>query len=104
MAMPPCTLSIADLIGSAIVTAEGERLGHVVDLEVDARAEYRVSALVFGRYGWLYRFHALASVARRLGRSGAPRRVPWAAVDRFERFTVTLKPGCELETEESLHA
>jgi len=86
---------IADLIGSKIVTAEGKRIGRVVDIQVSIGPEHEVSSLIFGRYAWLYRFHVLRPFASIFGLHHQPQIVPWSAVDRFERFVVTLKAGQE---------
>lgn len=50
---------------------------------------------MYGHYGWLYRLHVLEPVAQRLGLHATVHVIPWDAVDRFERYTVTLKPGWE---------
>jgi len=89
------TISIADLIGSKIVTAGGKRIGHVVDIEVTSGPEYEVTGLVFGRYAWLYRFDVLYPFARVFGLDVEPDTIAWDAVERFERLVVTLKPGHE---------
>ena len=89
------TISIADLIGSKIVTAEGKKIGHVVDIEVTHGPVYEVTGLVFGRYAWLYRFDVLYPFARAFGLE--PDTIPWHAVERFEHLSVILKPGHEHE-------
>ena len=91
------TISIADLIGSKIVTADGKKVGHVVDIEVTRGSEYEVTGLVFGRYAWLYRFDVLYPFARAFGLDVEPDTIPWHAVERFEHLTVILKPGYEHE-------
>jgi sporulation protein YlmC with PRC-barrel domain len=84
---------IEDLVGSKIVSAEGKHLGHVVDLQFTGGPEYEVSALVFGEPAWLYRYNVLEPFTRTFGISLKPHTVPWASVERFEHFVVTLKPG-----------
>jgi sporulation protein YlmC with PRC-barrel domain len=91
------TISIADLIGSKIVTAEGKKIGHVVDIEVTHGPVYEVTGLVFGRYAWLYRFDVLYPFARAFGLDVEPDTIPWHAVERFEQLKVILKPGREHE-------
>ena len=91
------TLSIADLIGSKIVTAGGKRIGHVVDIQVTPGPEYEVTGLVFGRYAWLYRFDVLHPFIKAIGLDVEPDTIPWHAVEGFERLVVTLKPGYEPE-------
>lgn len=98
---------LADLIGSKIVTAEGKRIGRVVDIQISIGPEHEVSALIFGRYAWLYRFHVLRPFARTFGLHHQPQIVPWSAVARFERLVVTLKVGQESRVEsgsDDLHA
>lgn len=92
-------LLLADLIGSKIVTAEGKRIGRVVDIQITSGPEYRVVALIFGEYAWLYRFHVLRPFARTFGLHHQPYIVPWSAVERFERLVVTLKVGQESRIE-----
>ena len=88
-------IRIEDLIGSKIVTAEGKMLGHVVDIHVTREREPEVIALVYGRSGWLYRLGVLYPFSQALGLQFKPYTVPWQAVEKFERLTVTLKPGYE---------
>ena len=95
MAHVRARMSIEDLVGSKIVTAEGKRVGRVVDVQVTRGPEYEVSALIFGEYAWLYRFHVLRPFAWTFGLRHQPRIVPWDAVGRFEHFVVTLKAGHE---------
>jgi sporulation protein YlmC with PRC-barrel domain len=87
------TLYIEDLIGSKIVTAEGKHIGHVVDLQFTGGPEYEVTALVFGEPAWLYRYDVLEAFTKTFGVYLKPHTVPWNAVERFEHFVVTLKPG-----------
>jgi sporulation protein YlmC with PRC-barrel domain len=87
------TLFIEDLIGSKIITAEGKHLGHVVDLQFTGGPEYEVTTLVFGKSAWLYRYDVLEPFTRTFGIYLKPHTVPWNAVERFEEFVVTLKPG-----------
>ena len=84
-------LYISDLLYSQIVTSKGKRIGHVVDIQISPGAEHRVTALVFGRYAWLYRLHVLHPFARAFGLDIEPDIVPWDAVERFERHTFVLK-------------
>jgi sporulation protein YlmC with PRC-barrel domain len=91
--------SIAGLIGAVIATADGHRLGHVVDVELTPAPEYRVLALLYGRAAWLYRFHALHGSAALLGRRPRFRRIPWEAVASAARDRITLKAGAEPQAE-----
>ncbi len=89
------SLRLQSLVASTIVTADGRKLGRVVDIEVTQPPEFRVHALVYGKRGWLDRLGVLIPLAHFAGRSGQPKTVPWDVVDRFEEFTITLKPGYE---------
>lgn len=91
----PRTIRIADLIGSKVVTADGRKLGRVVDLQLSPGPTYRLTGVVYGRYGWLSRLHVLHLVERFLGDRAKACNLPWEAVDRFEGFKVTLKRGGE---------
>jgi sporulation protein YlmC with PRC-barrel domain len=95
------TLYIGDLLSSKIVTSEGEKIGHVVDLEITPDQEHKVTALVYGWNGWLFRWHVLHPFAEKFGLRFKPNTVPWDAVDRFEHLTITLKPGREPKPSES---
>lgn len=89
------TLFIGDLLGSKIVTAEGKRIGHVIDIECTSGREQKVTALVFGTHAWLSRWHVAFSWIEKLGGHSEPDKIPWAAVESFESLTVRLKPGRE---------
>ena len=93
MTARPRTIRIADLIGSTVVTAEGDRVGRVADILVTRRSPHRVAELDLGTAGWSERLgidHVFG-----LGREAvrAPHRIPWDAVAAFDGRTVTLKPG-----------
>ena len=89
------TVRIEVMLGSKIVTAEGKKIGHVVDIELTRGRVHKVTALVFGKHGWLYRWHVLHPIAEKFGLRIEPDTVPWDAVDHFEGLTITLKPGRE---------
>jgi hypothetical protein len=84
---------LEDLVGSRIVSPDRRLVGHVVDVQVSPAAGFRVTGLMYGRYGWLYRLHVLEPFVRRLDLRATIQVIPWRAVDHFEHFTVTLKPG-----------
>ncbi len=91
---PTCTVvRIEDLIGSKIVTGEGERLGHVVDIHVTCEREPEAVALVYGESGWLYRLGVLYPFSQVLRLKFKSYTVPWQAIEKFEHLTVTLKAG-----------
>lgn len=91
MAAAPRRITIGDLVGSTVVTAEGKRVGRVVDVQATRGPEYRVVALDYGLYAWLYRVHVLRALTRRLSGREEPHTVPWEAVDRIEGTKVWLK-------------
>ncbi len=86
-------VSIEDLVGSRIETAAGRRVGRVVDVEVEPAPSYRVCALLYGLYGWLYRFHALQAAAAIISIHARYERIPWDGVAAYDGRTVRLKPG-----------
>lgn len=88
-------IRIEDLIGSKIVTADGRKLGSVVDIHITREREPEVIALVYGRLAWLYRFGVLYPFSHLLHLKFHPYTVPWSAVEKFEHLTITLKPGFE---------
>jgi len=88
-------IRIEDLIGSKIITADGRKLGHVVDIHVTREREPEVIALVYGRLAWLYRLGVLYPFSHLLHLTFHPYTVPWSAVAKFEHLTVTLKPDFE---------
>ena len=91
--MPETTkkLLISDLLDCKIVTAEGKLIGHVADVQITPGPEYRVTALLFGEGGWLYRLHVLNHLAHRTPHK--PDSVPWEAVDTIKHPVITLKAG-----------
>ena len=91
----PRILSIGDLLGSKIVTSDGKRIGHVVDMEITPGREQKVTALVYGKHGWLYRWHVLHPFAEKFGLRIEPDKIPWDDVKEFEHLTVKLKQGRE---------
>lgn len=90
-------LRIADLLGSKILTADGRHIGHVVDIELIRDKKPRAKALVYGRHGWLYRWHVLEPFTSKFGQHFEPDTIPWQAVERFENLTIVLKRGYEPE-------
>lgn len=88
---------VEDIVGSKIVTSEGKKIGRVVEMLVTRGSEHEVTALVCGRYAWLYRFHVLESFTKTFGLRIEPHTIPWNAVERFERFVVVLNPGYEVK-------
>jgi hypothetical protein len=90
------TVTIEDLVGSKVVTAEGKQVGRVTEVQVTPGPEYRVIGLDVGLTAWLERLHLLGRLVALRGTDIKPRTASWDDVDRYERFTVALKPGREL--------
>ncbi len=91
----PQHITIEGLVGSRIVTADGEHVGHVVEIRDSPGPDYRILELQFGRYGWLDRLNILRLIHGKYRPFAKSERIPWDAVASFERFTVTLKPGSD---------
>jgi hypothetical protein len=89
-------LTIEDLVGSKVVTAEGKQVGRVIEVQVTPGPEYRVIAFDVGLSAWLDRLHLLGRLVALRGTDIKPRMASWDDVDRYERFTVILKPGREI--------
>ena len=84
----PRTLSIADVLGSRILSADGRRIGHVVDLRVDPQT-YAVSDLLVGHMAWLRRLRVYRGTHK-------PHAIPWSAVKSFDRYTIRLGEDAKL--------
>ncbi|MBV9712347.1 MAG: PRC-barrel domain-containing protein [Ktedonobacteraceae bacterium] len=87
---------ISDLLGSRIVTAEGKRLGHVLDIQLTSGPEYKVTALMYGRSGLFHRLHLLNPFRKGNPSLPEPDAIPWDAVVSFEHRIVKLKSGFEI--------
>jgi sporulation protein YlmC with PRC-barrel domain len=90
------TVTMEDLVGSKLVTAEGKQVGRVTEVQVTPGPEYRVIGLDVGLTAWLERLHLLGRLVALRGTDIKPRTASWDDVDRYERFTVVLKPEREL--------
>jgi sporulation protein YlmC with PRC-barrel domain len=90
-------ISLSDLIDSKVVTAEGEKVGRVVDVQVTPHPPHEVLALICGSLGWLERLAILRPFIKAFGREPKQKNVPWEAVDRYENLKVYLKPGRQPE-------
>jgi sporulation protein YlmC with PRC-barrel domain len=83
------------LIGAHVVDSSGKQIGHVIDMEVDPKRDFQVTALELGRHGWIDRVRALRPLAH--DRLGAPPRViPWTDIERYEDGKVICKPGAKV--------
>jgi len=89
----PPHITVEDLVGSNIITAEGKHVGRIVEIRVSPGPDYRVAELLFGRYGWLDRLNLLRLIHGKYRPIVESERISWDAVASFQRFTVTLKPG-----------
>jgi len=85
-------IRLADLIGSTVRDAGGERVGHVVDVVIDPHDDFALRELVVGTTGWLQRLDLRRGGSKR-GRLHESDRIPWAWVDRIDGLTVHLRPG-----------
>ena len=85
------------LVGARVVSADGKTLGRVVDLELDLKSGYRISALDLGRFGWLERLRLLRPLTH--GQQRPLRLVRWADVDRLEGHDVICRPGTRVVTQ-----
>ena len=84
------TIRLADLIGSSVVDAEGNRIGHVVDLVVDRERDFALREIVVGSGGWIGRLNMQRALPKRFGHRAKPG-IAWSDVDRIERQTIHLK-------------
>lgn len=82
---------IGTILGRKIITADGNVIGHVADIELTPAPEFQVIALFYGRRGWYHRLHLVNPFGSRKHRK--PDRVPWDAVERLEESAIRLKPG-----------
>jgi hypothetical protein len=90
-------ITLTNLLGSKIVTAEGRTIGHVADIQLTRGPEYQVKALLFGWSGWLHRLYMLNPFSRRKpAQPPAPKAILWDAVDSFDCSIVRLKPGFQV--------
>ena len=67
---------ITDLLGCKIVTADGKRLGHVLDIELSEGPHYKVKTLLFGASGLQHRLHLLNPFRKERHKPHLPQRDP----------------------------
>lgn len=82
---------VGDLLGSAIIDARGQVLGHVADIQISRRVPYEVQGLLYGERGWSHRFHLPISFSFSGKGRYATGFVSWDAVARWETGRVYLK-------------
>ena len=82
---------ISTILDRKIITADGNVIGHVADIELTLAPEFKVVALFYGRRGWFHRLHLVNPFGSR--KHHKPDRVPWDAVERLEKSAIRLKPG-----------
>jgi hypothetical protein len=87
----PRRLNVGDIVGSLVVTANGRRLGPVVELVAEPGRRYVVTHLEIGRSAWFARYDLMHGPLRSLLGSRRGRRIPWADVAEFDGTRVTLK-------------
>jgi hypothetical protein len=80
---------VSDLIGTAVIDADGREMGHVVELRI-GRRHHRVNALQTGSYGWLGRL-GIRTLVHRLGWSGPHQEVLWESVEQFRYDRITVR-------------
>ena len=95
------TIEIEDLVGSRVVDADGERVGHVVDLLLSGLPRPEVAGLAVGSAAWLSRLELDDATRRLLGRPPV-RVVAWRHVDGIdERRVIRLRRGWSYEADDS---
>jgi sporulation protein YlmC with PRC-barrel domain len=82
---------ISDLLGCKIVTAEGQCLGRVMDIQLSEGPEYAVTALMFGRGALMHRWHVLNPFQTHKEQVVRIYCVPWEAVGTLEKAVIRLK-------------
>jgi uncharacterized protein YrrD len=83
------TPTLADLIGSTVIAADGSRQGKVVDVVFSEDGSYRLIELVIGRRGWIERLN-MANVLRSFDSGDHSDRILWTQVDRIEGTRIVL--------------
>lgn len=87
----PTCFYMEDLIGSVILTADGRRVGKVIDVRMRNHHQPRIEALAHGATGWLYRLHVLRPLASLTGAHMGLSLIPWEQVATFQRNRVVLR-------------
>lgn len=87
------TIRLEDLLGKAIVSANGKLIGHVFDIQLSNDETYQVTALMYGHNSLLYRLHIYEPVARAFRLKRQPKTIPWEAVEHVERSSIRLQAG-----------
>lgn len=88
-------LHLEDVVGKAIYTGDGTRLGHVVEVVVAPGHVPVVLGLLFGSYGMLYRLRVLEPLSKQFHVNLHPCFVPWSAVASMDRRGFHLRAGAE---------
>ena len=83
-------ICISDLLGCKIVTAEGQCLGRVMDIQLSEGPEYSVIALMFGRGALMHRWHVLNPFRTHKEQVVRIYCVPWEAVGTLEKAVICL--------------
>jgi sporulation protein YlmC with PRC-barrel domain len=85
-------MKLSDILGAAVHTESGERLGHVHDVRGELTASsLRITGLVVGGLGLLERLGLGAPESQARLRSHDV--VPWSAVVRADRRGVVVRDG-----------
>ena len=90
------TRSVADLVGSRVIDADGATLGRVVDLAATTGDGHRLLGLEIGVSAWLDRLD-LSTLTKRHRFPSSRRRIAWDQIDRIEDYRIHLKPGATIQ-------
>jgi sporulation protein YlmC with PRC-barrel domain len=91
-------MRLTDLLGAALVTESGQRLGHVFDVRVkrDPRSsseradqKWKLDALLYGELGLIARFGLFA--ARERVSRGRHEELPWSEVVAIAAGEITVR-------------
>lgn len=86
---------LEELLFKKIITANGKILGHVFDIQLSRDGEHRVTALMYGKKGLLFRLHMYEPLARVFRFNQKPETIPWEAVENVDHTAIHLKSGYE---------
>ena len=82
---------ISKLLGLPIITAEGKKIGRVVDIVLTPEAPHKIVGLLYGEGGWQHRLHLLNPFAKVDSSPKKPDMISWDRVERIERSKVLLR-------------
>ncbi|HEX8939780.1 MAG TPA: PRC-barrel domain-containing protein [Candidatus Limnocylindrales bacterium] len=88
---PGTVLSIEDLVGARVVTADGTPRGTVVDVLASPPPRMRLEGLVVGKWGWLQRLRVAARLRGSTERATRFEQIDWLAVDHWDGLRIVLR-------------